>query len=317
MKKIVFGIILFPTLLFAQTTDKEKELRAQTADTTLGWKKGGVINIGLSQTSLTNWAAGGQNSVAVNGILSAFLHKKTAKALWENYLDLGYGILRQGKVKNWWKTDDKIDFTSKYGVKVSKSWYGAALLNFKTQMTEGFNYPNDSIRISNILAPGYLLAALGLDFKPKDNFSAFIAPLTGKVTFVQDERLADAGAFGVENAIYDATGNIVTHGKMIRSEFGGYLRILYKTEIMKNVGLQTKVDLFSNYMNNPGNIDVNWETLISLKVNKFLSATITTHLIYDDDIDIAVDNNNDGIIDEFGPRTQFKEVLNVGFSYKF
>nr|MBP9083784.1 DUF3078 domain-containing protein [Bacteroidia bacterium] len=95
------------------------------------------------------------------------------------------------------------------------------------------------------------------------------------------------------------------------------IRALYKKDIIENVNLQTKLELFSNYLEDPQNIDVNWEVLISMKVNKYITATLATQLIYDDNTIIAVDNNSDGIIDEAGPRTQFKEVLGVGFSYKF
>ena len=135
---------------YSQITDAEKQLKTQVADSVMGWKKGGVININTSQTSLTNWAAGGQSSVSVNGLLSLHAHNKKEKSLWENYLDLGYGSLKQ-KGGDWWKTDDRIDFTSKYGLKATKNLYYAALLNFKTQMTPGFNYPNDSVKISDFL----------------------------------------------------------------------------------------------------------------------------------------------------------------------
>ncbi len=312
----VAAFIVFSSAI-AQTTEAEKQLRTVNNDTVLGWKKGGVINLGISQTSLTNWAAGGQNSIAANGLLSLFANRTMKKALWENSLDLGYGILKQGQSGNWMKTDDKIDFMSKLGRKISNKWYFAGLLNFKTQMTAGYNYPNDSVKISNFLAPGYLLGALGFEYKPDGNFQVFIAPVTAKVTFVNDQTLANAGAFGVDKAVYDVSGTVVTPGKNVRTEFGGYLRLFYQKEIIQNVSLQTKLDLFSNYLNNPGNIDVNWEVLVSMKVNKFISATIGTQLIYDDDILIGVDTNNDGTVDVMGPRVQFKEVLTAGLTYKF
>jgi hypothetical protein len=103
----------------------------------------------------------------------------------------------------------------------------------------------------------------------------------------------------------------------MRYEFGGYVRLFFKKDLMKNVNLQTKLDLFSNYLHNPQNIDINWEVLISMKVNKYITATINTQLLYDDDVMIAVDENGDGTPDSSGPRTQFKEVIGVGFSYKF
>ncbi len=319
MKKTLTIIIFFCCLAtgFSQTTEAEKKIKSQVSDTTDGWKIGGTIAINLAQISLTNWSAGGQNSISANGLLNLFSHYKKGSGIWENYLDIGYGTIKQGKDASWWKTDDKIDLTSKYGQKAFSNWYYAGLLNFKTQMTAGYNYPNDSTKISDLLAPGYLLGAIGLDYKPSDNFTAFIAPLTAKITFVNNQLLANAGAFGVDPATYDTSGSMLTPGKNIRKEFGSYIRLFYKKNLMENISMQTKLDLFSDYLENPQDIDVSWEVLISMKVNKYISATLSTHLLYDDDIDIAVDTNNDGITDNFGPKTQFKEVLGVGFSYKF
>lgn len=305
----------------AQVTDTEAKLRTKTTDTIQGWRKGGIVSINLAQTSLTNWASGGQNSVSINGLLSLYANYRRDKNVWDNSLDIGYGVLKQGDA-DFMKTDDKIDFLSKYGRLAAKNWYYAALFNVKTQMTAGYNYPNDSIEISKLFAPAYILISIGMDYKPNNYFSLFIAPVTSKLTLVMDETLADAGAFGVDKAEYDENGKITKHGKKSRSEFGGYIRAIYSkndftTEFLKNISFTTKIDLFSNYIDNPQNIDVSWETLIALKVNKFITVSITTHLLYDDDVDIAVDSDNDDINDKFGPRTQFKEALGVGFSYKF
>lgn len=298
-------ICLF-TSSYGQITEAEKTLKAQSADTTKGWKKGAVIGINLAQTSLTNWAAGGQNSVAANGILSLFAKYKKGKNAWDNSIDVGYGILSQEGVKYTKKTDDKIDLLSKYGREAFKNFYYAALVNFKTQMDVGYNYPNDSTRIpiSNRFAPAYLVVALGIDYKPDAYLSIFAAPFTGKLTIVNDKKLSDAGAFGVEK------------GENTKSEFGGYIRMIYskndfKGEFFKNVSFTTKIDLFSNYSKDPQNIVVNWETLIALKVNKYISVNLNTQLIYDDKIKIA---DKKGIAK---PRVQFKEILGIGFSYKF
>ncbi len=307
---------------FGQTTEAEKQLKTQTADTLQDWKTGGVIALTLAQTSLTNWAAGGENSVASNGLFSIFADYREDKTAWDNSMDIGYGILKQGKDVAMRKTDDRIDILSKYGRRAFTNFYYAVLLNFKTQMTPGYNYPNDSIRISNLLAPAYLLAAAGLDYKPNDYFGAFVAPLTGKMTIVNDQALADAGAFGVTPATYDNAGTVVRHGKKTRSELGGYCRVIYTrndftNEFLRNVSFTTKIDLFSNYLHNPQNIDVSWETQIAFNVNKYIAVNVNTHLLYDDDIKIGVDTNGDGIIDAIGPRTQFKEILGIGFAYKF
>ncbi len=313
MKKTLLFWVLLVSMSFvtiAQTTEVEKHLRSQSGDTTKGWRRGGVFAINLSQTSLTNWAAGGQNSIAIYGIISVFANYKRDKTAWDNSLDLGYGVLKQGKNSNFFKTDDKIDLLSKYGRLAFNNWYYSALLNFKTQMTAGYNYPNDSVKISAFLAPAYILGAIGLDFKPNSYFSLFLSPITSKITIVNDQNLANIGAFGVEK------------GKKSRGEFGGYARVIFskndfKIEFLKGVSFTTKLDLFSNYLFKPRNIDVSWETLIALKVNRYISVNLNTHLLYDHDVNIPVDTNGDGTPDSFGPRTQFKEIFGVGFSFNF
>jgi hypothetical protein len=312
---IIISFSIFSFAVNGQVTEGEKKLRTQSADTTQGWKKGGVFAVNLAQTSLTNWAAGGQNSVAINGIFSLFANLVQGKSVWDNSLDLGYGLLKQGKDAGYRKTDDKVDFLSKYGRQAFNHFYYAAMLNFKTQMQPGYNYVNETTKnkISDLFAPAYLLIALGLDYKPNANFSTFIAPLTAKFTFVTNDELSNAGAFGVKP------------GETTKSEIGGYLRAIYtrgdfKNEFMKNVSFTTKIDLFSNYTENPQNIDVSWETLIAMKVNKYITVNFNTHLLYDDNVKISVDRDENGTIEEgeaVGSKVQFKEIFGVGFSYKF
>ena len=314
--RIIASIFLlsgFYFVLTGQVTEVEKTLRTQNADTTQGWKKGGVFTLNLAQTSLTNWAAGGQNSFAINGLLSTFANYKNNKTVWDNSLDIGYGLLKQGKDSRYTKTDDKFDFLSKYGHEAFKNFYYSVLLNFKTQMSPGYKYPDYTTKISDLFSPAYLTLALGLDYKPGPYFSAFIAPVTEKFTFVTDQTLSEAGAFGVKP------------GQKTLSEFGGYLRAIYtrndfKNEFLKNVTFTTKIDLFSNYLVKPQNIVVNWETLLAFKVNKFLSASISTQLVYDDKIKVPFDKNADGTIESgeaVGSLVQFKEILGVGLSLNF
>jgi len=318
-KKIIFSIIisLFSFSIYAQTTELEENLRQQSTDTIYGWKKGGVISINLSQSSFTNWAAGGENSFSGLGLISLYADNIKEKTIWSNSLEIGYGLLKQGTEDKARKTDDKIEFNTKYGRKFHKNWYYAGLLNFRTQFSPGYNYPDDSVKISNFLAPAYLLAGIGFDYLPGDIFSLYLSPATEKLIIVNDDELADAGAFGVDPAEYDEMGNILTHGKKTQTKFGAYLRGSFKHDIMKNIFFQTKLELYSNYLKNPQNIDVNWENLISMTVNKYITVDFTTQLIYDDNIDIQVDTNGDGNFDTTGPRTQFKEVLMIGLSYKF
>ncbi|MCC6181503.1 MAG: DUF3078 domain-containing protein [Bacteroidia bacterium] len=327
MKKLFISIlVIVNSFIFAQDVTKDDaakiqaesdKLKAVTVDTAKHWKLGGVISINGQQVSLTNWSAGGSNSISFGGIISVYARYKKGKSTWDNNVDLGYGVIKQGFNKNWWKTDDKIQITSKYGYQIAKSTYLTALADFKTQFTNGYNYPNDSVYISKFMAPGYGIAALGIDYKPNDKFSVFLSPFTGKFTIVNDDSLARNGAYGVQKEIRDPNdgGKITQYYKTHREEFGAYLKAQYQTKIMDNVTFQTMLELFSNYLHNPQNIDVNWTTLTTFKVNKFISATLSTQLIYDDDIKLlrtAGDRKN-----TVGPDVQFKQVLGVGFTYKF
>jgi hypothetical protein len=141
-----------------------------------------------------------------------------------------------------------------------------------------------------------------LDYKPSENLDLFLAPITGKLTLVKDTALSNAGDFGVNK------------GNTSLMEFGGYMRLTYKIKIMKNIDLLTEADFFSNYLKNPGNIVINWQALLSMKINNYIAATIGTTLIYDDKIKYQ-DPVNPAIV--HGPRIQFKEVLAIGFSHNF
>lgn len=284
------------------------------------WKKGGLLGLNFSQTYLSNWQGGGQNAINGTVLLNAFANYKKDKWTWDNTVDAAYGLTRLGEEGVLQKTDDRIEINSKVGRETPVvNTYWAAMLNFKTQWDAGYDYgQTPSPLISNPFAPAYVIAGLGIDYKPSKNFSAYISPITSKTTIVNNQRLANAGSFGVTPAVYDTDGTtILTPGETIRYEVGGFLKMQYTKDVMTNVKLTTKLDLFSNYLNNPQNIDVNWETLIGMKINKFLSASLSTNLIYDDDIKLAYDNDGDGVTDGKGPRVQFKEVFALGLQFQF
>lgn len=320
-KATLFIALAFANCLVkAQETKSQAEtLHAETAkmqgsnDTSsVHWKKGGTVNISGQQVSLTNWAAGGQSAISANGLLSLFANYSKGKIVWSNNLDLAYGVIKQASNRKWWKNDDRIQFTSKFGRYAFKNTYYSALADFKSQFAPGYNYPNDSVIISNFLAPAYVVAALGLDFKPDKSVSFFLAPLTARITIVNDDTLAKYGAFGVQKQVRDPlTGKVTTPYSKVREQFGGYFKMVFQKNIMENVTFGTTVELFSDYLKNPQDLYVNWTTLTTMKVNKWISATLSTQLIYDESVMIK---DKDGKI---GPRVQFKQVLGVGLSYKF
>lgn len=277
------------------------------------WKLKAIYGLNGTQTSFVNWSAGGRNNFSVLGsiIASAYYDKKNFK--WSNDLSLALGGLQYIEKKSkegLQKTDDRIDFSSNLGYKLKEHVYFSLLAGLKTQMLDGFAYPNDSVRVSKFMAPGYVSGALGIDYLPNEHFSIFSSPVAMKLTIVNDGLLANAGAFGVTPATYDGLGNVLTAGKRLRGEFGAYVKVMYSQTLAKNIDVKSKLELFSNYMDNPQNIDVNAEALFNFKVNSWFSASLQWTLIYDDDIDI---HDADG---GFGPRTQFKSVLGLGVTYK-
>jgi len=288
MKKLLLLIVLLPLLGAAQTAP----------DSTKVWKQGGNISFNFSQVSLSNWVAGGKSSASGTVLIKLFDNYEKGKVSWENSLDLGYGLLKESDSKMV-KSDDKIDFSSKYGYQASGRLFYSALFNFKSQFTDGFKYPDRDNPISRFMAPAYLTLALGLDYKPDEHFSLFFSPVTGKLTVVADDSLSNAGAFGVDP------------GSKTRWELGAYVKTTVKYEVLKNVTLESKFDIFSNYLDQPQNMDVNWDVAINMKVNDYLSANFNTNLIYDNDIKIEGDDGS------MGPRIQFKELFGVGLNVKF
>lgn len=278
----------------------------ETAVIDTSWKTGGITALNFNQVSLSNWAAGGENSLSGAAFLSLFANHAKQRFAWDNVLDLGYGLIKPGS-DDIRKNEDKIELNSKAGFQTSETskWYYSALANFKSQFAEGFVYGEDAngaeIKTlnSNLFAPAYILGALGMDYKPQDNFSVFISPVTAKFTIVTEDELNAIGAFGVDP------------GETSRSEFGGYLNARFTQDIMENINFLTKLDLFSNYDQNPQNIDVNWELLLAAKVNEYISASLGAQIIYDHDI--TVPKNESGT--KLGKGTQVKQVFGIGISY--
>lgn len=266
-------------------------------DTT--WKRGGAMSINLNQVSLSNWAAGGENAVGFNLQFSYFANYKKERHLWNNRLEMDYG-LNKTKSDGSKKTNDKLYVSSIYGYELRKNLYLSGLLNFQTQFAKGYDYSTDPrTYISRFMSPGYLLVGGGLTWTPKKWFTATFTPATWRGTFVTSKILSDEGQFGV------------TPGKHLFSEFGANLLLEAKYEFLKNMTIFSRLNLYSNYLKDPQNIDVNWEVQLNMAINQWFAAIITTNMIYDDNTKIL---QKDGTK---GPRLQFKEALGVGFQVRF
>jgi hypothetical protein len=295
MKRILLlmGLLVSSTLAMAQDTQPQDTI----------WRVNGNFGFKFNQVALSNWAAGGQNSLAWNATFGLDANYLKDKWKWDNLLRLGYGLSKQGEDPiN--KTDDQILINTNLGYQLTGPWYLTFNVNFRTQFTDGFNLPNDSVKVSSFMAPGYLVTGIGFEYKPNDNLAIMVNPVANKAVFVMDDILAAQGAFGV-----DSSSNV-------SSEFGAFISLAYKKEILKNVTLGTLYTMFGNY-ENLASWDINWDLVIDFKINSFLEANITTNLIYDEDIAIPVDRTNDGIKEGFGPRVQFRQALGIGLAFKF
>jgi hypothetical protein len=317
MKRILtlIPLVAFSLSLVAQEdidkTDRDslhklKETAGQ-ADSGKVWTKGGVFQLNFSQVQLVNWAAGGYSSMSGLAQLNAFANKRKDRWAWDNSIIMAYGALNE-EGRSTRKTDDRFEINSRLGYQLDgKKWFASALFQFRSQFLYGYDKDVDTLKISNILSPGYMLFGLGLDYKPSDKFSFYFSPLMTKTTFVTDQSLYYDNP---ELVLYG-----VKAGQNTLFQMGAYANLFYTTPLAENITFLTRLDLFSNYLDNPQNIDVNWETLWTFKVNNWFAATINTLLIYDDEIDIAR-QQDDGTF-KVGPATQFKQTLALGLTMKF
>jgi hypothetical protein len=322
MKKIALTLLLLNSInFFAQDSTKT----ATPKDTS--WKSSGFFGLNASQTALHNWQGGGQDNVALNMIFNGNVTYQKGNVMWTNKLDAQYGIIKSGlEAKNFKKNIDQLFALSKLNINAfAKYWFYTAQMDFRSQLAPGYVYVNDTISgpaTSDFTSPAYIQLAIGLDCKPTKYFSAFIAPAAGKITYVARQYLADAGAFGVEKAVYDNNGNMIREGKNARFEFGGRVVLKFKKDIGKNINIDSYLDLFSNYSNNPENIDVVFNNLITFKINKYFTANIISQMLYDDEIIIKYDWDKDGKYDTKdkdinGPRLQALTTFAIGFGMKF
>ncbi len=322
MKKINNALLITFTIFSCMV--RAQDINPASPDTS--WKRGGFISISFNQVSLTNWAAGGQNSLSGTFIGKFYANYEKGKASWDNNIDLAYGFLESGAARAQ-KNLDRIELNTKYGHQATENLYYSSLINVKTQFAPGYNYPNDSVKISHFAAPAYVTASLGMDYKLGTYFTLFLSPATGRLVIVEDQRLADAGQFGVDPATYDSQGNKLSNGKMLRTEFGAYLRARFQRNIVKSIGLMSELALFNNYTDpkvyQRGNVNVDWQVMLTVKSGKFLTFSVFTQLLYDNNISIPtygnviVGNTIQNEIISSGPKTQFQEAVGVGLSYKF
>jgi hypothetical protein len=277
-----------------------KEIKKDANDTSAKtWKRGGIYGLNISQGSLSNWAAGGEDfSLSINSLLNLYAFYKKEKHSWDNTFDFNLGYVKTTSLGGR-KNDDRFDLLSKYGYALNPKLNLAGIFNFRSQIFRGYTF-EDNVKTytSNFLSPGYLLFGAGLDYKPVKDLSIFLSPATARWIIVRDTALSNKGLYGVDP------------GETSALEFGAFATINYLKEISPSVNYKGRLDLFSNYLHNPQNIDVYMTNAINVKLAKVLSLTWGLDLIYDDDVKLFGPQNNSAA-------WQIKSLVGVGLLVKF
>jgi hypothetical protein len=309
---------LADTISVEKTNNEPKNIIITAkADTISHWKHKNTLGIDISEIAFVNWSAGGTS--AITGLVRGDLKYdyKDEYQVWSNELFFRYGLNKQEGVELR-KTDDAFKISSTYGLRTNptSNWYHSAKFNFNTQFTNGYSYPNTENPISKPFAPAYTFLGIGSEYiyKP-ENFTLYLSPLTLKSTLVLDQTLANAGAYGVKKAIYDTEGNLIVEGEKSKTELGILINTYVEREIFNNIVLKNRLTLYTDYLHNFGNIDVDWQCFSYLTVNQYVKANIGFNLVYDEDIDVIKEEN--GVKTNEGPKVQLKQVLGIGIEYIF
>ncbi|WP_034057155.1 DUF3078 domain-containing protein [Lacinutrix jangbogonensis] len=286
---------------------------------TAKWVQINRAGLDLNEVTFVNWNAGGSNSVsALFNVFSSLRYKKD-NLIWISYIRTRYGVNKQESQKLR-KTEDEFELISTIGFRKDTltNWYYSGRLNFKTQYSKGFNYPNRDNPISRFMAPGYLFIGGGVEYgKNLERFSFYFSPLTFKGTFVLDQDLADSGSFGVQAAEYDALQNRIKKGENARTEMGLLVTNTYEAEVFENIHIRNQFSVYTDYFNSFGNMDIDWEVIFDFKVNNYVKATLGSHIRYDNDIKTQEETD---VVDVFvgrGAKLQWKQLLGVGVTMEF
>ncbi|MDI1254666.1 MAG: DUF3078 domain-containing protein [Flavobacterium sp.] len=251
-------------------------------DSTKVWHTKGNVSLLLNESSFSNWASGGENNISGTAGINYDFNYKKDNISWDNKVLASYGLVKTNNSRYEKKTDDRFEFNSLLGKKAAgKYWYYSGFLNFKTQFTNGYVYGKDineaEIRTKNsgFMSPGYLTFGPGLLWKRDDNLKFNLAPATSKLTFVDK-------AFTSVPGYVDGSYFGVDQEKSMRYELGFYAAAYYKHDILANVTFENILSLYSNYLEDPQNVDLDYQLNIIMKINRYLSTNISFQAIYDD-----------------------------------
>ena len=306
MKKwlvVLLGVFMF-TAISAQDlvvaklrSETSRNIKKEVDTTHWNWKTGGLYNFNLSQSSLSNWAAGGDNfNMALTSYFNYFAFYQKPRHNWDNNVDVNLGYMQSTSLGGR-KNDDRVDVLSKYGYKIDSTGqlYLSGLFNFRSQLFDGYSFSGTNANFtSSFLSPAYVILSAGVDYKPDNDLSIFFSPLTSRSTLLLNNTLSKQGKYGVDT------------GKHVYRETGLFVTINYSKTIAPNITYKGRADFFSNYYQKPENVNFYMTNLFMFKIHKNFSATYSLDMMYDDKIRIFGPNKT-------SPGLQLKSIIGIGY----
>ncbi|MFD0964404.1 DUF3078 domain-containing protein [Pseudofulvibacter geojedonensis] len=301
MKKVVLALAFAMATFVGFAQEK-----AAKDSVTEGWKRAGNVLITFNQSAFNKeWTGGGVGNTAANILVNYDINYKKGDWIWDNKIIADYGVNKNKGAERFTKNNDRLEFNSTAGKKASNNWYYSAYFNLRTQMDAGSvsfvndnNTPldtsddfNQDITTSHFFSPAYFQAGPGMLWKKSDNLFVNISPAAAKMIMVHKHFTEFGDAFGVEK------------GDAIRFELGAAVRGYAKFDIMKNISVENILALYTNYLEDPQNVDIDYTMNLAMQVNKYISANLVFQAIYDDNAQ---------------PKGfQIREAFGLGFNYAF
>lgn len=276
MKKILLSAVFLFAVngVFAQVNEKELLKKNEEAEAKLkeekpnGWTKKGTFTFLANQATFNNWLAGGQSNISGNIGLNYDFNYKSENWNWDNKIIAGYGLTKI-KDQDVQKSDDRLIINSLAGRKAGGYWFYSLFFNFQTQFDSGIDLAS-GIKTSHFFSPAYFQFGPGMMWKKSDNLKVNIAPATSKLIIVHPHFTEFGPSFGVEQ------------GDSSRYEFGAAINAYYKFNLMENVSVENILNLYSNYLEDPQNVDLDYTLNVVMKINKYLTTNLAFQTIYDD-----------------------------------
>ena len=299
MSKLTFNI--FFLFLILNVLSQEKAIDSTNVKN--NWNKSGNFTFLGNQSSYSYWTAGGQTSISGTIKIDYDFNFENNGWNWDTKVITAYGLNSIGGSKYLKKTDDRFEINSLLGKKFTNNlignWSYSSFINFKTQWTKGYRYRKNSngeeerSELTRFFSPAYLQIGVGLYWRKSKDLWVNFAPVTGRLIIVNKfftENLQDGKQyFGVNK------------GSNSRFELGASLRSYFKFEFIENVEISNRLSLYSDYLENSGNIDLDYTINTSMKINKHLTTNLILQFIYDDN---SV------------KRLQVREVMGIGLNLK-